>query len=79
MARRHRAAERMARNVWEEAKRTAPEGCPIKGHVRASDRIYAMPWSDGYTARKVRTVKGDRWFCSEDEARAAGFKLSSRS
>jgi endonuclease YncB( thermonuclease family) len=65
--------------VWEEAKRAAPEGCPIKGHVRASDRIYAMPWADGYSGAKVRTVKGDRWFCSEDEARAAGFKRSSRS
>ena len=65
--------------VWEEAKRTAPEGCPIKGIVRASDRIYAMPWSSDYRAAKVRTIKGERWFCSEDDARAAGFKLSSKS
>ncbi|NOT71433.1 MAG: thermonuclease family protein [Hyphomicrobium sp.] len=65
--------------IWQEAKRAAPEGCPIKGTVRATDRSYAMPWSNGYEGAKVRTVKGDRWFCSEDEARAAGFKLSSRS
>lgn len=65
--------------VWEEAKRTAPEGCPIKGIVRASDRIYAMPWSSDYRTAKVRTIKGERWFCSEDDARAAGFKLSSKS
>ena len=65
--------------VWEEAKRTAPEGCPIKGIVRASDRVYAMPWSSDYRTAKVRTIKGERWFCSEDDARAAGFKLSSRS
>ena len=65
--------------VWEEAKRTAPEGCPIKGYVRADDRTYAMPWSAGYDGGKIRTVKGDRWFCSEEEARAAGFKLGSRS
>ena len=64
--------------IWEDAKRNAPEGCPIKGYARASDRIYTMPWSNDYHGAKVRTVKGDRWFCSEDEARAAGFKLSSR-
>jgi endonuclease YncB( thermonuclease family) len=63
--------------VWEDAKRSAPEGCPIKGFSRASDRVYALPWSHDYHGAKVRTVKGDRWFCSEDEARAAGFKLSS--
>jgi endonuclease YncB( thermonuclease family) len=65
--------------VWEEAKKAAPEGCPIKGYVRASNRFYALPWSHGYDGAKVRAVKGDRWFCSEDEARSAGFKLSSRS
>jgi endonuclease YncB( thermonuclease family) len=65
--------------IWQEAKRAAPEGCPIKGTVRASDRSYAMPWSTGYDGAKVRTVKGDRWFCTEEEARSAGFRLSSRS
>lgn len=65
--------------TWEEAKRTAPDGCPIKGFVRASSRIYAMPWSSEYASAKVRQIKGERWFCSEDDARAAGFKLSSRS
>ena len=65
--------------AWEEAKRTAPEGCPIKGIVRASARLYAMPWSDGYIGAKVRTIKGERWFCSEDDARAAGFRLADRS
>jgi endonuclease YncB( thermonuclease family) len=65
--------------AWEEAKRTAPDGCPIKGFVRASGRVYSLPWSADYASGKVREVKGERWFCSEDDARAAGFKLSSRS
>ena len=64
---------------WEDAKRVAPDGCPIKGYVRAASRFYAMPWSHDYDARSVRSFKGERWFCSEDEARAAGFKLASRS
>ena len=63
---------------WEEAKKSSPDGCPIKGYVRTAGRMYAMPWSQDYTQGKLRTVKGERWFCSEDDARAAGFKLSSR-
>ncbi len=65
--------------VWDEAKRTAPDGCPIKGFVRSRSRIYAMPWSEDYDQRTIKTVKGERWFCSEDEARAAGFRTLSRS
>ncbi len=65
--------------VWDEAKRTAPDGCPIKGFVRSRSRIYAMPWSEDYDQRNIKTVKGERWFCSEDEARAAGFRALSRS
>ncbi|PPD00435.1 MAG: nuclease [Hyphomicrobium sp.] len=65
--------------VWEEAKRTAPDGCPIKGFVKSSTLTYAMPWSRDYSRAKVRSGKADRWFCSEDEARAAGFKISSSS
>ncbi len=65
--------------VWDEAKRSAPDGCPIKGFVRSQSRIYAMPWSEDYDQRNIKTVKGERWFCSEDEARAAGFRALSRS
>ena len=65
--------------VWDEAKRTAPDGCPIKGFFRSQSRIYAMPWSEDYGQRNIKTVKGERWFCSEDEARAAGFRSLSRS
>jgi endonuclease YncB( thermonuclease family) len=65
--------------VWDEAKRSAPDGCPIKGFFRSQSRIYAMPWSEDYSQRNIKTVKGERWFCSEEEARAAGFRALSRS
>ncbi|MGQ0455735.1 MAG: thermonuclease family protein [Hyphomicrobium sp.] len=65
--------------IWEEAKRTAPDGCPIKGVMRAGEGVYAMPWSSDYAVGRVGTAKGDRWFCSEQEARDAGFKPSLRS
>jgi endonuclease YncB( thermonuclease family) len=65
--------------TWETAKRQAPDGCPIKGVVRASSKVYALPWSDTYANAKVRPERGERWFCSEDEAKAAGFSSSDRS
>ncbi len=65
--------------LWEEAKKSAPDGCPIKGIIRTAGRLYTMPWSHDYAGARLRTVKGERWFCTEDEARAAGFKLSTRS
>jgi endonuclease YncB( thermonuclease family) len=63
--------------VWEEAKRAAPDRCPIKGRV--SGRVYVMPWSQDYGSSRMRTVRGDRWFCTEEEAQAAGFKAAQRS
>jgi len=64
---------------WQEATRDAPDGCPIKGYIRASSKLYALPWSENYDRTKVRTDKGGRWFCSEDDAKAAGFAPPSRS
>jgi endonuclease YncB( thermonuclease family) len=60
--------------VWDEAKRQSPDGCPIKGDVTRSVRVYVMPWSPDYARVRVQTARGDRWFCSEQEALAAGFK-----
>jgi endonuclease YncB( thermonuclease family) len=58
---------------WEAAKHDAPDGCPIKGVLRASAKIYALPWSEAYATARVRPERGGRWFCSEDDAKAAGF------
>ncbi|MCZ7595842.1 MAG: thermonuclease family protein [Hyphomicrobium sp.] len=64
---------------WEEAKREAPDGCPIKGNVRGGRRFYVVPWARGYERVRVSASRGERWFCSESEAREAGFKPSEQS
>ncbi|MDX2159449.1 MAG: thermonuclease family protein [Hyphomicrobiaceae bacterium] len=64
--------------VWAEAKRKAPEGCPIKGQVANGDRVYLLPWSARYDRVRVSKRRGERWFCSEEEAVAAGFRSASR-
>jgi endonuclease YncB( thermonuclease family) len=59
---------------WDEAKRQAPEGCPIKGRVASGARVYVLPWSSTYDSVRVSATRGERWFCSEEEAQAAGWK-----
>lgn len=63
---------------WEEAKKKSPSGCPIKGQVTSSGKVYLMPGAADYERARVRTSRGERWFCSEDEARTAGFKVADR-
>ncbi|MDX2159087.1 MAG: thermonuclease family protein [Hyphomicrobiaceae bacterium] len=58
---------------WQSAETIAPSGCPIKGNVTANGRIYHLPWSPWYGRVKM-DGKGKRWFCSEAEAIAAGWR-----
>lgn len=75
---RARAAERREQ-AWEVAKRMAPSGCPIKGQVASGRKYYVVPGSADYERIRIRTRRGERWFCSEQEAQAAGWRPSPRS
>jgi endonuclease YncB( thermonuclease family) len=59
---------------WAGAEQAAPNGCAIKGNVTAHGRIYHMPWSPWYDRIKIDEAKGKRWFCTEAEALAAGWR-----
>ena len=63
---------------WQAAETggEAPAGCPIKGNVTASGRIYHLPWSPWYGRVKMDGARGKRWFCSEAEAIAAGWRAA---
>jgi hypothetical protein len=53
--------------------------CNIKGNVSASgELIYHVPGGGFYDRTLVSGTKGERWFCSETEARAAGWRRSKR-
>lgn len=57
------------------AKAVRPDGCTVKGNVDAEGRrIYHMPWSQWYDVTTITAARGERWFCSEAEARAAGWR-----
>jgi hypothetical protein len=59
---------------WAGAEEAAPKGCAIKGNVSANGRIYHLPWSPWYGKVRIDEKKGERWFCSESEAMAAGWR-----
>jgi len=50
-------------------------GCDIKGNINSKGaRIYHLPGTSSYAATRIDTSRGERWFCSEQEARAAGWR-----
>ncbi|MEZ5843231.1 MAG: thermonuclease family protein [Hyphomicrobiaceae bacterium] len=61
-------------NRWSAEASGAPEGCAIKGNISRNGRIYHMPWSVWYAKTRIEPARGERWFCSEAEALAAGWK-----
>jgi len=53
--------------------------CTIKGNVNsAGECIYHKPTSRWYAQIKMRISKGTRWFCSVEEAEAAGCRETRR-
>lgn len=48
--------------------------CLIKGNISHNGRIYHIPGSPTYESTKIDESKGERWFCSEEEAQAAGWR-----
>jgi endonuclease YncB( thermonuclease family) len=53
--------------------------CTIKGNVNtAGECIYHKPTSRWYAQIKMQIAKGTRWFCSAEEAEAAGCRETKR-
>jgi len=51
------------------------DGCYIKGNINAQgERIYHLPGSSSYEDTVIDESKGERWFRTENEARAAGWR-----
>ena len=53
--------------------------CRIKGNIsRKGVPIYHVPGGQSYARTRIDTSKGERWFCGEAEARAAGWRRAKR-
>ncbi|MEJ8473889.1 thermonuclease family protein [Roseibium algae] len=59
---------------WQVAAQTGPENCPIKGNISGRGKIYHTPWSRHYSRTRINKAAGERWFCSEADAIAAGWR-----
>ncbi len=64
---------------WRRGQRLVeampPGDCAIKGNInRDGERIYHLPESQWYGRTRISPEKGERWFCSEAEAREAGWR-----
>lgn len=62
---------------WDTAP---PPGYPIKGNISVGTRarIYHVPGSQDYEITKIDPSRGERWFRSEAEATASGWRRAPR-
>ncbi|MBB3952609.1 hypothetical protein [Aureimonas jatrophae] len=59
---------------------TVPEHqqCSIKGNLSKNGVLYHMPGDEHYPDTRIDTSRGERWFCTEAEAQAAGWRRAMR-
>ncbi|SEQ04939.1 Endonuclease YncB, thermonuclease family [Loktanella sp. DSM 29012] len=62
----------------EQVRDAPPGGCVIKGNISSSGRIYHVPGNAFYDETRISPSRGERWFCTEAEARAAGWRAARR-
>lgn len=72
-----RATSRVADHVSRSSD-TPPAGCEIKGNVSANGRIYHRPGQRDYDHTRIDVTRGERWFCSDAQALAAGWRPAAR-
>lgn len=51
-----------------------PGACRIKGNVSNAGKVYHVPGSAYYEVTRIDETKGERWFCTEAQARAEGWR-----
>lgn len=50
--------------------------CIIKGNISGSGHIYHLPHNRDYGRTRINEANGERWFCSEADAQAAGWRAA---
>ena len=55
-------------------------GCGIKGNLNynTGERIYHVRGQEYHWQTRINWLKGERWFCSEEDARKAGWRKARR-
>ena len=68
----HRSPEAVRRTAAKPE--AAPGNCLIKGNISKNGRIFHTAASRDYARTRIDLSKGERWFCTEAEAEAAGWR-----
>ncbi len=73
--------------TWKPAPTAVPTQAPvvscnrnIKGNISytTGEKIFHVPGQEDYNSTIIRAYFGERWFCTEAEARAAGWRKAKR-
>jgi len=61
-------------------RKTFDPACNIKGNISINSgaKIYHVPGQENYEATKISPQYGEQWFCSEAEAKVAGWRKAGR-
>jgi micrococcal nuclease len=60
-----------------ESGGTSTGACRIKGNIGSSGRrVYHVPGAASYESTRINLSRGERWFCSAEEAERAGWHPS---
>jgi hypothetical protein len=72
----HRPSAVLASNAPAQLQSQAPPSneCRIKGNISERGHIYHAPGSRWYDETKIDESKGERWFCTVEEAEKAGWR-----
>ena len=61
----------------KRAAQTSSRRCKIKGNIsKNGKRIYHVPGGRYHGQTRIDSSRGERWFCTERDARAAGWRRS---
>ena len=78
-------AQKSEKGLWsacsnQNMSNTTPynkEGCSIKGNISSNgEKIYHMPGQKYYDKTVIDESRGERWFCTEEDAASAGWRKS---
>ena len=70
-------ADQLSANLAANPPSTPTEAnCFIKGNISESGYIYHMPYNRDYNRTRINENRGERWFCDEADAQAAGWRAA---
>jgi endonuclease YncB( thermonuclease family) len=73
--RRDAAPTQRSRGTELQSSQPSRDGCTVKGNINGDgERIYHLPGSSSYDNTAIDETRGERWFCTEAQARAAGWR-----